>query len=1179
MAIKDHDKHYDDLAGAVPGQPNQVSRHLKLGERSLNQVVYQSGKPVLDAELNLSQDISEYTRQLLARREAQSGWLKGQTFRDGYLDFTFQHSCDEGFAPNTFSMKKMVALVAGNPVVVEYTDTSVGGGNTITLPAPTTYDGTNATIKRTDFVFLEVWKTLVAPSPRAWATVTIHECGTPPLLEVGVDEVAITVPVSAGGSGLQTHFVVAAEGTGYPSIPDSTNWEIGANGCSTADYLAHAINNAVIGVTAYTNGTEVITLKANLQGASGNTISIEVVSTEATEIVIPGGLFTGGEDRPNKPAQNKIWRHGNVQSPEVTWLEDDLADPFIDTESTQRIQLQYRIRATGAGEGVNYKIHPDGFTTPRNIPGGEGQTNAQGALSVPVDEYPFVPADRESVRDNSDAVAYGIQDDGLFVAGDGSEEAAAALGAVDGFVYAIPIGFVFRRNDIWNAPEAFKGFDPRNNANGAPTHDHGGYNGPLGVIPAGHSDRPDALFSDCIDANDILDLRRHVAMAGHDLKAELQYQIQSLLDGEFRTWAIDSSDKDTLGGSSGNVSTRFLVCNEIGREQGKGGNPPHSGDTQRGTTIRSFDHIARRFGDQAVVERMTFAFWPGDRAASGAVPDGIPGQLNDGKYVSKTGNGNRWSEDDVLHLNLGSFDASTLGGVFSGGAWANSFPDGPYVTQFAPPGMVITDVWLVHHDDGHYDATEPVDQRVQIKHIDGLGTAHVELHLDANDDTVSGGLPVILNSNDEYKLVRSAGDDLALLAGSPRRIFVEVEVSYPIGYGLTDTPDEKVEPDPEVYPFGEIIQCGGVPPTDMEHPLPPQWRPGYREVKLEYVAGHNGGGAPIGSVPGHEEQIVSTTQNQLRLPRRVYRSGSHLLTVSDVPATAPVGVNDDQSAYGSSERVISLANLLSGTQTLCQVTYFAQDPLPNWGGAGTGYQIAAYFRSNAPQTCGVKEGDINGPLAGGQLPSKLEVEPLIMADNLWTGQVGMGSVDSSFPYIAPLDQIPINDGSGLSGEVGGDEAWVAGQTHEWYFCATAQTSVDDFDATTGLLSLHPFVPADRTQLLRLGGDENEQKPRKDMEFRAYYPFADDSTYRPTIMSQPLSGAVRHKVFIPMLVRATEDAKGAAGGILYRRNEMLLIVLSRFAALDTDNTVVFTDDGNTTCAAVYRTKNLLLTVGD
>ena len=266
---------------------------------------------------------------------------------------------------------------------------------------------------------------------------------------------------------------------------------------------------------------------------------------------------------------------------------------------------------------------------------------------------------------------------------------------------------------------------------------------------------------------------------------------------------------------------------------------------------------------------------------------------------------------------------------------------------------------------------------------------------------------------------------------------------------------------------------------------------------------------------------------------------------------------------------------LSGTgHTLCQITYYSQDPIPNYGASGGGYQLAVYFRSNAPQTCGVKEGDINGPNGGGLLPTSLVVEPLIADTNLWSGQVGMGSIEDAFPYVAPLDQVAVNDGSALD-----LSTMTAGLTKEWYFCANSQIEIDDFDSNSGLLALHSFIQADRTEFLTLGGANNHQKPRKDMEFRAYYPFADDSTYRPTIMSQPLSGVVRHKVFVPMLVRATEDAKGATGGILYRKNELLLIVFSRFAELDSDNTVKFLDSDNRTCAAVYKTKNLLLLVGE
>ena len=187
----------------------------------------------------------------------------------------------------------------------------------------------------------------------------------------------------------------------------------------------------------------------------------------------------------------------------------------------------------------------------------------------------------------------------------------------------------------------------------------------------------------------------------------------------------------------------------------------------------------------------------------------------------------------------------------------------------------------------------------------------------------------------------------------------------------------------------------------------------------------------------------------------------------------------------------------------------------------------------------------------------------------------MGAVEGSFPYAASLDQIAINDGSTLD-----TSSWVAGMTHEWFFCATSQIEIDDFDANTGLLALHPFVQEDRTEYLKLGGSTNVEKPRKDMEFRLYYPLADNTTYRPTILTQPLSGAVRHKVFIPMLARATADAITSTGGVLYRKNELLLIVISRFAELDADNTVKFIDaPDNRTCAAVYRTKNLLLLVGD
>ena len=1155
MAIKNHDKFYSGLNSS--GNPNQVSRNLKTGDRSYSQVVYQSGKPILDSELNLSENITSYVRKLIGRNQTQSGFLRGLTFKDGYSDFvyTFPTQTQGGYTNNRFHMKKMTALVAGEPVVIEYTNIETPGYNTIILQEPQIYDGTNSTIKRTDFVFLEVWKTLVAPSVKASTTLVIDT--SVDALTEGVDKVTI----------LGSDFNCVAVGNGYPSVANSTDWEIGANDIITAGNIVNAINNqSGFSITADNNGKNIVTLTAIVPGSNGNTTSISVVSTNAQALVL-SGLFSGGEDRLNKPAQNKIYRHGNVQSDSSSWLWDQLTDPVIDTESTQRVQVQYRIRVTGTDEGVNHKMHPDGFTTPRNIAGPTGQINAQGSQASPVDLYPFVPADGTSNRDNSSANAYEIVDSGLFIAGDGSEASAQALGTIDGYVYAIPICFVFRKNNASDS-QSVKGFDPINNTNGGPMSNHTGFTGPIGTIGAGYSDRPDKGYCDVITGTDILDLRRNISFEGVDLKAELQYQMQSLLDGNFKSWAIDATSKNTLGGSSGDVSTQFLVCNEIGREEPEGV-APFSGDTNRGTTERSFDHLARRFGDQPVVERVVFAFTPGDRDTTNAPAVG-DGQVNDGKYVSKTGaSTTRWCVGDKLHIDLSSFDSSSSGYIFDGKSWvssASSIAD-PSSAFFAPNGMVITDVISIKHDDGHYDT--PTNQDCQASQIYGLGTQHIEIHLDNNDQLVSGG-QVVDGANPEYKMV----SDASATDGSPRRIFVELEISYPLGVGLSDTPDLTLTPEPAVYPYGAMVECGGVRPSDMENPLPPLFRGGYREVALEYIASDNGAGTPIGGDALNHEYIVSSNQDTLHFPRRVYRDKYQGLTVSDAVSTSAMPVDEANCAFGSSEREIKLATPLSGGgHTLCQITYYSQDPIPNYGASGGGYQIAVYYRSNAPQTCGVKEGDINGPAGGGLLPTTLVVEPLIVDTNLWTGQVGMGSVEGAFPYLTPLDQIAVNDGSNLD-----QPTMTAGMTKEWYFCATSQIEIDDFNSNSGLLALHSFIQADRTEFLTLGGTNNTEKPRKDMEFRAYYPFADDTTYRPTIMSQPLSGAVRHKVFIPMLVRATEDAKGNTGGILYRKNELLLVVFSRFAELDSDNTVKFLANGRT-CAAVYKTKNLLLLVGE
>lgn len=1099
----------DNKYYAAQNTPNTVSADRPTTDRSFVSVVGQSGKPVLDFEFNLAQDIHTQLRQLA--QPLPSGFLLGQSRRDTFEDFTFPAP---GATPaDSFRMNRITAMVGGFPVVVEYTDTTDPGQNTIQLTAAPLLGGTAPDVKRTDFVFLEVWPALVGASPAAVGTVQIPDIG---LITAGVDTVTVA------GTAL-----LAVAG-----VPGANEFQVGGSEAATATNLAAAINASAAGasVTAASFGTDTVRVLADTRGTAGNAITL--ATSNAAAFVLSGPTLAGGADRPNKPTQETLYRHGNVLSPLGVALPDDMWDPIVGQETAQRVQLQYRIRVTGQTEAVNYKSQPDGFSNSAVL--------AQGGESAPVAGYPFVPADTASTLASSSAVAYGVRDSGLWIAGDGSSTAAAALQSLSGFVLAIPICFVYRRNDAYLGG-AGAGFDPVSNTQGALPYTHPGFANPaIGAIPAGESDRVDGAFHDVIVAPDVLDLRRHVAPAGYDMTAELAYQLQSLMDGQNSTWAIDTTSKQELGGGSGNVSTRFLVCNEIGRDAGHGGNGSTSGDTPRGVTIRNFDHVARRFGDQPVVERVVFELYSQDRD-SGIV--NAPGRLDPGKYVEKNpavATDVGWYEGDKIHIDLFALNA-TSDGTFDPGQITLA---GAYIADFAPPGAVITDVISIRHDDGNWNSA--VSQDVQATTIEGLGTNHIIITLDSNPTEVTGGLDVAA-----YPMV---GDGTAGDVGSPRRIFVELEYTYPKGVGLTDTPDEVLTPPSTPYPYGPLIEnvAPGLRPADMEEPLVPQFREGFRETMLEYIASENGGGSPIGSVT--TETFVSVDPSTVQFLRRLYGSATHQVTVTDQETTAAATVNVSTTEYGSSSRLLRLVGALSGAgQTQVAVTYFAQDSIPNYGGAGGGYQVSIYYRSRAPQTVGVKEGVVYTP--AGVLPTQLNVEPLAIARDVWTTQIGSGSTERGFPYAFASDFIPINDGG------------VSSSTPEWYMCASAQISIADFSADTGMLNLHAFIPVDGTGTFSFGDGSNP--PKVDLEFRAFYDFADDTVYRPTAMAQPLSNAARHKSFTAMLVRALDDS------LLFRRGEVLVIVLSRFAELDAENTVRFQDTDNRTCAAVYRTRNLLL----
>lgn len=1070
----------------LPAVPSSVSRDLTPADYSWDTVVYQAGRPILDAELNLAQDASEYNRVLLSGSVLPSGFIRRQGITSALNDYSF--GLPPGVPLNSFVLPRLLANVAGMPVVVEYTSTTTPNANVVVLPPADPSSGAPPDIKRTDFVFLEVWRAQVAPSPRAFGTVQI---GNAPFSISAGD----TVTINTGAIGGPTVTFTAVAG-----VPGANQFQIGANADVTGVNLAAAINASALYpnfAVANAHSSSIVQVTAGAGGAAGNGVTLARVEAVAGSIVLSGPNLTGGANRPNKPTQDTIYRHGNVDSPSGVDLPDNLVDPALNVESTQRVQVQYRIRVYGdVLLGVNPKTQPDGFS---NI-----SVLAQGATGAPVANYPFVPADNTTINLNSDATAYGFVDGGLYLAGDGSSASATALGTADGFVYAIPVCFAFRRNDA----SLTGGFNPAGNANGGISQTHGGFNnahldgtGPV-TIAAGKSDRPDGLFHDVLALDDILDLRRHVTPPGYDYASELKVQTQSLLDSTNLTWQVESSDMGIIGSGSGGQSTTPMVCDEIARSTDPSANV-------FGDRIRTFDHIARRFGSQPVVERVIFEVLPN----AGPYPPG---------FAVTNAAVNGWTEGDTVTLDFGALRTSSLQN------WTAA-PAADTVAGTWPLGTRVTDVLVSYHDDGH--STAPVDQTIQFKGIVGIGTDIVTMTLDANPQVID-----VAGSGTELVDTALGGN------GSRRRLFIELEITYPTGAGLTRNPRAELTPNAGTgyapYDGGAIVEYDPTQrPTEMALNWVPQpkFRVPFREVLLEQKS------------KLVIDTVVTRTQTQVYPPRRIQTTTG--LTVDGLPTLA--------ASLGSSSRKITI-NPAVGDQVPVVIHYVTQDPIPD---AGTGYRLDVYYQTTAPQTCGVQAGGVPTTL----LPEGLVLEPLSVSNHIWTGQTSAGSAELAFPYAAPLDPIPTpNVGIGFP--------------QEWYFAATATVSVSDFNAATGTLTLHSMVPMDGSNLMTLGNAVAGRGTAIDAEFRAFYDYVNHLGYKPTAMTQPLSGAVRHKTFTTMLARVNP----AVPSLLFRPSELVLVVFSRFAILDADNKIIVADPMvgvPTSVVAVYRTKNLLLSAGN
>lgn len=129
-----------------------------------------------------------------------------------------------------------------------------------------------------------------------------------------------------------------------------------------------------------------------------------------------------------------VYKYGGLASGTVA---NDILDPTAEDETSRRIQLRWNIRTAA---DVNFTNYPAGINNTDRV-------KARGG-------------------NNSDTdYGYASLGNGLYRAGDGSSAACTALKCVDGYVYAIPLYHVHRRNQT--------AYDAVNNPAGAPAYGSG----------------------------------------------------------------------------------------------------------------------------------------------------------------------------------------------------------------------------------------------------------------------------------------------------------------------------------------------------------------------------------------------------------------------------------------------------------------------------------------------------------------------------------------------------------------------------------------------------------------------------------------------------------------------------------------------------------------------------------
>lgn len=204
-----------------------------------------------------------------------------------------------------------------------------------------------------------------------------------------------------------------------------------------------------------------------------------------------------------------VYRYGGIAS---GTLANDLLDSVAGAETTRRIQLRWNIRTV---TDVNFTSYPKGVDNGDRV---KARAGAQSDTNY----------------------TFGSVGNGLYRAGDGSEAACTTLKCVDGYVYALPLFQVHRRNQT--------AYDATDNKEGAPAYSSGT------VIPSG-------LYHDVIAAQDVTPLwQRAQPYGGGNLDALAAALSDAETLGQVCWTELDKWKKQKIQQGTVTLYNKFIVA-------------------------------------------------------------------------------------------------------------------------------------------------------------------------------------------------------------------------------------------------------------------------------------------------------------------------------------------------------------------------------------------------------------------------------------------------------------------------------------------------------------------------------------------------------------------------------------------------------------------------------------------